>query len=404
MQTATATKPAAQTAAPPKSQALTMLDHVHQTVLTPERREEIRISLPAHIPLDRYERNVANAFMANPDLLKCDPALVFREIAALAGLGLLLDPQLGEAYLIIGWNARTQRNEPQRRVGYRGLIKLARQSGDVKQVYAHEVCQNDKLVCKLGTEKVLEHEPNVFGDRGPIVGYYAVVKYTDGTTDFEPMSIADVHAIRDRSDAWKAFKAGKIKSTPWGTDETEMAKKTVMRRLCKRVPQSPELAEALAIEDRAEGYLVEDRPAAPVNAKSELDRFAGKTIEGEAIRTDQKPAQQQSSGPSAPIEVEEPGEDGAGDPPTESGDDEPVEDIVVPDMPASALKAWTDNKRWMEAWKWLSMTAPAIDPSARRALIDRHQDVLRACASYRPANKATVADFLSRMGCEINDL
>jgi recombination protein RecT len=401
MQTATATKPAAQTAAPPKSQALTMLDHIHHSVLTPERRKEIGLTLPPHIPLDRFERNVANAFMANPDLIKADPALVFRELAGLAGLGLLLDPQLGEAYLIIGWNARAGRHEPQRRVGYRGLIKLARQSGEVKQIYAHEVCQNDHFICKLGTEKVLEHKPDVFGDRGPIVGYYAVVKYSDGTTDFEPMSVADVHAIRDRSDAWKAFKAGKIKSTPWSTDDPEMSKKTVMRRLCKRVPQSPELAEALAIEDRAEGYLVEDRPVAPVNAKSELDRFAGKTIEGEAVRTDQKPAQ--SNAPSQPIEVEEPTDD-VGDPPTESGDDEPVEDIVVPDMPASALKAWTDNKRWMEAWKWLSMTAPAIDPSARRALIDRHQDVLRACASYRPANKATVADFLSRMGCEIDDL
>lgn len=69
------------------------------------------------------------------------------------------------------------------------------------------------------------------------------------------MSVADVHAIRDRSDAWKAFKDGKIKSTPWSTDDTEMSKKTVIRRLVKRVPQSPELADALRLEDQAEGVI-----------------------------------------------------------------------------------------------------------------------------------------------------
>ena len=77
----------------------------------------------------------------------------------------------------------------------------------------------------LGDDKKLVHEPDVFGERGPIVGYYAVVKYRDGDSDFEPLTIAQAHAIRDRSDGWKAFKADKIKSTPWSTDEVEMSKK-----------------------------------------------------------------------------------------------------------------------------------------------------------------------------------
>jgi recombination protein RecT len=104
----------------------------------------------------------------------------------------------------------------------------------------------------LGDHKALIHEPDVFGDRGPIVGYYAVVKYTDGETDFEPLTVAQAHAIRDRSDGYKAFSDGKIKSTPWSSDEVEMSKKTAIRRLTKRIPQSPELAEAIQIEDAAE--------------------------------------------------------------------------------------------------------------------------------------------------------
>lgn len=221
-------------------------------VLPPERAEAMFRGLPSHIKPERFERNLINAVMANPDLLKHDARLVYREVSKAAALGLLLDPQLGEAYLILAWNGKNKRLEPQLRVGYKGLIKLARQTGEIANIYAHEVCRNDYLECSLGDDKRLIHKPDLFSERGPIVGYYAVVKYDSGEKDFEPMSVEQIHRIRDRTDAWKAFKDGKIRSTPWSTDEEEMAKKTVLRRLVKRVPQSPELADAIRIEDAAE--------------------------------------------------------------------------------------------------------------------------------------------------------
>ena len=104
-----------------------------------------------------------------------------------------------------------------------------------------------KIEANLGVDKTLIHKPRLFTDRGPVIGYYAVIKYRDGAFDFEPMSLAQVDAIRDRADAWKAFKEGKIKSTPWATDHDEMSKKTAIKRLIKRAPQSPELSEAVRI-------------------------------------------------------------------------------------------------------------------------------------------------------------
>jgi len=140
------------------------------------------------------------------------------------------------------------------------LMKLARISLNGALIYAHEVHEHDDFQCSLGDEKRLRHEPDPFSDdRGEIVGYYAVIK-TAETADFETMSIAQVHAIRDRSDGWVSFQSGRIKSTPWSTDEVEMAKKTVIRRLMKRQPQSRELALALAVEDRAEFPQFEKRP------------------------------------------------------------------------------------------------------------------------------------------------
>lgn len=221
-------------------------------VLDPARMAEVAESLPAHIKPALFQRNLLNAVMANPDLMKFSPGLIFREVSKAVSLGLFLDPQLGEAYIVPTYNYKTKQVEPQLRVGYRGLTKLARQSGDVRIVYAHEVRANDIFECVLGSEKSIIHKPIVFGDRGAVVGYYAVMKLANGEIDFEPMSLPQVRAIRDRSDGYKAFSENKIKSTPWSTDEDEMGKKTAIRRLMKRAPQSPELAEAIRIEDAAE--------------------------------------------------------------------------------------------------------------------------------------------------------
>lgn len=230
----------------------TKLDQFRLEVLPPDKRGELFAGMPPHVRPERFERNLVNAIMQNPGLMELDPRLIFREISKAAALGLYLDPQLGEAYLIESWNGKAKRKEPQLRIGYRGLIKLGRQSGEISMIYAHEVHKNDFFECSLGDHKSLVHKPDVFGDRGEIVGYYAVVKYQDGETDFEPLTISQAHGIRDRSDGWRAFSEGKIKSTPWSTDEAEMSKKTAIRRLTKRIPQSPELAEAIRIEDAAE--------------------------------------------------------------------------------------------------------------------------------------------------------
>jgi phage RecT family recombinase len=239
----------------------TRLDAYLAEVLPPEKKEALFRGLPKHIRPELFERNFANAIMANPDLLKCDPREVYKVVAEIAALGLMLDPQLGEAWIIVGWNSKAGRHSPQRRVGYRGLIKLARNTGEVGTIYAREVCEADHFDADLYTNRIT-HKADLFGERGPIIGFYAVVRYKDGSEDFEPMSIQEVERIRDRtSDSWKAWKSGKIKREPiWDTDLGEMGKKTVLRRLMKRVPQSPEIADELRDELPAPEQPVELSP------------------------------------------------------------------------------------------------------------------------------------------------
>jgi len=251
-----------------EGRALTVVQQYIAEVLPPGKSEDVYSSLPAHVSPARFERNLANALMREPKLLKVDPRIVYREVCKIAALGLVLDPQLGEAYLIAD-----RHNDVQARIGYRGLIKLARQSGNVEALYAHDICQNDVTRVTLGTDKRLEHAPDFLKPRGPVGAYYAVVRFTDVSSDFEVMTLEEIHAIRDRSDAWKAFKRGLIKSTPWGTDEGEMAKKTVLRRLLKRCPMSPDLADVLAREDEAD--MRDAIPPEPSRVASLTQRLQG---------------------------------------------------------------------------------------------------------------------------------
>jgi recombination protein RecT len=267
-------------------------------VIPPNDRDNLARALPAHVPFDRFERNLSNAIMNNPALMNCNPREVFREVAKVAALGLLFDAHLGEAYLITS-RGRDGNTVPQARIGYRGLIKLARQSGDVAAIYAHEVCQNDHIECVLGDDKKLVHKPDLFGDRGPVVGYYAVVKFKDGESDFEPMNRGQIDAIRDATDGYKAFKAGKIKSTPWSTSYDEMAKKTVIRRLSKRISLSPDrFSDAIGIEDKAEhieGEAREVLPAASLAARL-AHQPASVTETVDAALADEAPAHDPDTG------------------------------------------------------------------------------------------------------------
>lgn len=230
----------------------TRLESYWAEVLPPHKAADLFKSLPSHIKPATFERNLLNALMANPDLMQYSPALLYREVAKAAGLGLYLDPQLGEAYVVVAYNFKTQRKEPQLRVGYKGMIKLVRQTGTVATISCHEVHRLDEVEVDFGFPKMFHHRPLLFRERGEIMGYVATVGFKDGSFDLEPISVRQCLAIRDRSDAWRAYKEGKIKSTPWSTDEVEMCRKTGLRRLLKRQEQSPEIVQANQTEDEAE--------------------------------------------------------------------------------------------------------------------------------------------------------
>ncbi|MBX6392166.1 MAG: recombinase RecT [Burkholderiales bacterium] len=213
---------------------------------------EIARALPKHINPDRMARIALTAFRMNPKLGECDPRSVFAAVIQASQLGLEVG-LMGEAHLVpFG-------DQCQLIPGYTGLMKLARQSGLVQDIYAHEVRVNDKFTLKLGMERSLEHEPltGLGGfpasdeERGEVVGFYAVAVFKDGSRTFVAMSRKEVEKIRDNSKGYQAAKRYK-KESVWDSDFTAMGLKTAIRRLCKFLPKSPELATALALDAASE--------------------------------------------------------------------------------------------------------------------------------------------------------
>lgn len=212
--------------------------------LLQKQRPAIEAALPRHMSADRLLRIALTEVRKNPDLAKCEPLSFLGAVVQSAQLG--LEPGvLGHAYLVPFNNRQTGKKEVQLIVGYKGLIDLARRSGQISSITAHAVYDGDTFEYVLGLQEKLTHVPatsRVSKER-QLVAVYAIARFKDGGHQLEVMSREEVEAIRKRS---KASDSG-----PWRTDYEEMAKKSCLRRLAKMLPASVELQRAVELDESA---------------------------------------------------------------------------------------------------------------------------------------------------------
>lgn len=130
---------------------------------------------------------------------------------------------------------------------YRGLLKLARRSGEIAHVDAHVVYQGDQIELDLGSQPSVKHFPVLDGSkRGGEVGAYAVAELVNGRRYVEWMTKADIEEVR------KSSRGGQSNDSPWTKFWSEMARKTVLRRLMKRLPLETMAEHALRLETEQE--------------------------------------------------------------------------------------------------------------------------------------------------------
>ena len=126
-------------------------------------------------------------------------------------------------------------------LGYKGIIALARRSGDITGIEARAVRQNDFFEWEYGLEDKLVHKP-VLDDPGPSTSYYGIAKFADGGHYFLVMSRNEIEKRRARS---RAKDAG-----PWKSDYEAMALKTVIRAMQPYLPLTAEAATAIEVDER----------------------------------------------------------------------------------------------------------------------------------------------------------
>lgn len=254
--------------------------------------------MPRHLSADRLVRVTLAAISRNPDLLACTHASLLASVMTAAQLGLEPTGVLGSAYLvpynvkIKGKDGEKDRWEKQAQLipGYRGLIDLARRSGQIESIEAHPVFSNERFRCHYGLDPTLEHEPAWEGDPGPFKAVYAIAKLKDGGKQVEVMTKAQVDKIMLGSQS-----GGKW--GPWKDHYEEMARKTVVRRIAKYLPLTPELADAMGHEedvDRLDAQAL-DLPALPSGVAGLAAIVKGKQAEAQpAIEMD--PAHDEATG------------------------------------------------------------------------------------------------------------
>ncbi|TGP22341.1 MULTISPECIES: recombinase RecT [unclassified Mesorhizobium] len=241
--------------------------------------DQFKAALPAHIPVERFARVVMTAIQNKPELLSAPRKDLFNAAMKAAQDGLLPDGR--EGALVLRGSVKKGNTSITWQPMIAGIRKKARNSGEISTWDAHCVHANDFFEFQLGDAPQINHTYNLKTERGDITGAYSVAVLKDGTKSYEVMSISEIRAIRDRSDAWKAFKAGYIKTTPWETDEGEMARKTVARRHSKVLPMSTDLDDLIRRDDELydmKGAQEEAAKDKPRSLAGRLDALANQEM------------------------------------------------------------------------------------------------------------------------------
>lgn len=219
---------------------------------SPSALARLSNALPAgsRLTAERQRTLLFGELRKSPGLLRCDPESLVNAVVQATELGLQVGSALGHVYLV------PFKGSCQLIIGYKGLVELARRTGQISTIYAAIVHERDRFEYELGLVPKLWHVPELT-DPGLPTHAYAVAKLSDGEAQFDVMSALDIENVRKRSPS------GSSSSSPWSSDWPEMAKKTVLRRLCKLLPMTTEAAAILASEEIFNGRRGRDYQAVP---------------------------------------------------------------------------------------------------------------------------------------------
>tara|TARA_R100000963_G_scaffold9453_2_gene6274 strand:- start:1519 stop:2616 length:1098 start_codon:yes stop_codon:yes gene_type:complete len=180
-------------------------------------------------PGSNAKKFVTQALMAierSPKLQQCEAKSIIKALYECASYGLEPNGSLSEADLV-PYGKRVEFL-----IGYRGLMKLASNTGMVRMFDFGVIHENDEVDYRVGNDSFFSHKPKLSG-RGVPIAYYALAQLTTDATVVQVMTTEEIYAHGQRHSP--SFSHN---TSPWQTDFQAMAIKTCMRQLCdKKLPK-----------------------------------------------------------------------------------------------------------------------------------------------------------------------
>lgn len=218
-----------------------------------EQQHELAKLLPDGMTPAHFTRIVMNSALRNPAIAECDKGSVWLAVVDAAGIGLPLDGTMA-AIVPYGGVAKLM-------VMYRGYIQLAYRHPSIAGFIAHPVFEGEPFRYEEGARTVLRHTPLPPSQRGGIVGAYARVSVRGGDRVIKWMWREEIEHRRESSASYRKYLRTKNpQDSAWVQFEVPMFVKTPVREISKFIPQSPQLIQALAVDDDP---MTEPAPGSP---------------------------------------------------------------------------------------------------------------------------------------------
>ena len=213
--------------------SITPLAAMHGTLES--MAEKFTDALPPQIDANKFISVAKTTLTMNPALLNADKTSLLATFMKAAQDGLLLD---GKEAAAVKYG-----NSIQYLPMLEGVLKTLHNSGLIKTISAEVVYEKDLFDYELGSTPKITHKPLIVGDRGKPMCVYSVAVTTNGGEYYEVMNMDDINKCRNAS------KSGSHPSSPWNNWFDQMAKKTVIHRIAKRLPKNDAINSVLRTDE-----------------------------------------------------------------------------------------------------------------------------------------------------------
>lgn len=222
-------------------------------------------ALPKDLNKERFVQNCMSVIEDNQELKQANRLQLM--LGFLKGAYLGLDFMNKECYLIIYGNS------VQFQTDYKGDCKFVKKYAirPILDIFAKVVREGDFFEeGVIDNHPVINFKPRPFSNN-EIIGAFAIVLYKDGGIEYETMSTEDINSVRNNYSKASNSKA-------WKYSFDEMAKKTVLRRLCKHIETDFESKEAKIAWDEGSGMEFVNNTTSQYD-ESVVDAFSNKEVD-----------------------------------------------------------------------------------------------------------------------------